>query len=104
MKHIRTKEEFENLIANNNYVIIDFYASWCGPCKMLTPIIEEIEVEKSNITIVKVDVDDAQELAEMFAISSIPTLAYIKNQELALRKVGFESKKGILENIKTIYE
>lgn len=104
MKHITTKAEFERLIKENNNVIIDFYASWCGPCKMLAPIIEEVANEKPNVAIVKVDVDEAGDLAQMFGVASIPTVVYIKNQELALRKVGFEPKSSILENIKTIFE
>ena len=104
MKHINTKEEFEALIKENNNVVIDFYATWCGPCKMLAPIIEEVASEKDNVTIVKVDVDEAGDLAQMFGIASIPTVVYIKNQELALREVGFAPKSTILNNIKTIFE
>ncbi len=104
MQHISTKEEFEQLIKNNNNVIIDFYATWCNPCKMLSPIIEEIAKEKENVTFVKVDVDQASELAELFGVMSIPTVVYIKNQKMALRELGFKPKNSILENIKTIFE
>ena len=104
MQHITTKTEFEELIKNNNNVIIDFYATWCNPCKMLAPIIEGIAKEKENITFVKVDVDEAEELAELFQVMSIPTVVYIKNEKMALREMGFKPKNVILENIKTIYE
>ncbi len=104
MQHITTKEEFEQLINNNNNVIIDFYANWCNPCKMLSPIIEEVAKEKENITFVKVDVDQASELSELFGVMSIPTVVYIKNQKMALRELGFKPKITILENIKTIFE
>ena len=104
MQHITTKAEFEKLIKENENVIIDFYATWCGPCKMLAPIFEQVANEKENIAFVKVDVDVAGELAQLFGITSIPTVAYIKNEKLALRELGFKPKAAILENIKTIFE
>lgn len=104
MQQITTKDEFEHLIKDNNNVIIDFYATWCGPCKMLSPIINKIANEHSNVTFVSVDVDVADELADLFQITSIPTLAYIKNSRLALREVGFQPQEVIEENIKTIFE
>ena len=104
MKHIKTQAEFEALIKENNNVIIDFYAQWCGPCKMLAPIFEQIANEKENVTFVKVDVDEAGELANLFGITSIPTVVYIKNEKMALRELGFKPKAAILENIKTIFE
>ena len=84
MQHINNKAEFEQLIKENNNVVIDFYATWCGPCKMLAPIIEQVANEVSHVKIVKVDVDVAGDLAELFGITSIPTVVYIKNQKLEL--------------------
>lgn len=104
MQHIKTKAEFEQLIKENNNVVIDFYATWCGPCKMLAPIFESVAREKPNVTFVKVDVDEASELAQLFGIMSIPTVAYIKNEKLALKELGFKPMAAILENIKTIFE
>jgi thioredoxin 1 len=104
MKHIKSKAEFEQLINENNNVVIDFYATWCGPCKMLAPIFEQVAAEKENVTFVKVDVDEAGELANLFGITSIPTVVYIKNERMALRELGFKPKAAILENIKTIFE
>lgn len=104
MKHIKTNAEFEALIKENNNVVIDFYATWCGPCKMLAPIFEQVAAEKENVTFVKVDVDEANELANLFGITSIPTVVYIKNEKMALRELGFKPKTAILENIKTIFE
>ena len=104
MQHINNKAEFEQLIKENNNVVIDFYATWCGPCKMLAPIIEQVANEVSHVKIVKVDVDVAGDLAELFGITSIPTVVYIKNQKLELRELGFKPKDAILENIKTIFE
>ena len=104
MKHIKTQAEFEELIKENNNVVIDFYATWCGPCKMLAPIFEQVSAEKENVTFVKVDVDEAGELANLFGITSIPTVVYIKNERMALRELGFKPKAAILDNIKTIFE
>lgn len=104
MQHITTKAEFEKLINDNNNVVIDFYATWCGPCKLLAPIFEDVANEKNNVSFVKVDVDEAHELAELFGISSIPTVVYIKNQKMVLRELGFKPKNTILDNINKIYE
>ena len=95
MQHINNKAEFEQLIKENNNVVIDFYATWCGPCKMLAPIIEQVANEVSHVKIVKVDVDVAGDLAELFGITSIPTVVYIKNQKLELRELGFKPKAAI---------
>lgn len=103
MQHINNKAEFEQLIKENNNVVIDFYATWCGPCKMLAPIIEQLANEVNNVKIVKVDVDVAGDLAELFGITSIPTVVYIKNQKMVLRELGFKPKTAILENINTIF-
>lgn len=104
MLHITTKAEFETLIKENNNVIIDFYATWCGPCKLLAPVFEDVAKTKENVTFVKVDVDEAGELAELFGISSIPTVVYIKNEKLALRELGFKPKNVIFDNITKIFE
>ena len=104
MLHITTKAEFETLIKENNNIIIDFYATWCGPCKLLAPVFEDVAKTKENVTFVKVDVDEAGELAELFGISSIPTMVYIKNEKLALRELGFKPKNVIIDNIEKIFE
>lgn len=103
MEHIKTKKEFEELTENNKNVIIDFYASWCGPCKMLAPIIENIATTTENVKIVKVDVDEADELASLFGIQSIPTVVYIKDKKLEKRELGFKTKEQILANIERIF-
>ena len=95
--------EFEELF-DKGVVLADFFSATCGPCKMLAPIFEQVANEKENIAFVKVDVDVAGELAQLFGITSIPTVAYIKNEKLALRELGFKPKAAILENIKTIFE
>lgn len=103
MLHIHNKEEFKQLLEENNKVIIDFYATWCGPCKMLAPIIKELAAEINDVKIVKVDVDEATELAEMFNIMSIPTILYFKDKQVVLTELGFKPKAKILENIAKVF-
>lgn len=103
MEHITTKEEFEKLITENDNVVIDFFATWCGPCKMLAPVFENIASTTNNVAFVKVDVDESSELASLFGIQSIPTLVYIKDKKLEKREMGFRTKEQILSNIEKIF-
>ena len=81
MEQIKTKQEFDQLTNENKNVVIDFYASWCGPCKMLAPIFENVAATTQNVKFVKVNVDEATELASLFGIQSIPTMIYIKEKK-----------------------
>ena len=103
MEQIKTKQEFDQLTEQNKNVIIDFYASWCGPCKMLAPIFENVASTTENVKFVKVNVDEARELASLFGIQSIPTVVYIKEKKLEKRELGFRTKEQILENIERIF-
>lgn len=87
---------YDEVIKSNSIILVDFYADWCGPCKMIAPIIEEIASEHAEITVGKVNVDEAPELAMRYGISSIPTLIVIKNGEVAAMKVGYCQKDAIL--------
>ena len=89
----------EEVIKSEKPVLIDFYADWCGPCKMLSPIIDEIAEENSDIKVVKVNVDDSQDLAMKYQVMSIPTLVVIKNGEEANRSVGLIDKSQVLNLI-----
>ena len=80
-------------------VLVDFWADWCGPCKSLSPIIEEFANEHSEIKVVKVNVDEEQELAAKFEIMSIPTLMVFKEGKITNRSVGVRTKQQILEMI-----
>lgn len=96
-----TDQNFEQEVLNSDIpVLIDFYADWCGPCKMLSPIVEEIAKENSNIKVVKVDVDESQKTAIKYQIMSIPTLVVIKNGNEATRSVGVIGKSQILDMVK----
>ena len=92
-----TKDNFEQVKASNPTVLLDFYADWCGPCRMLAPIIDEIAEERDDVVVGKVNVDDDPELAAQFDVYSIPTLAVLKNGEVAHQVTGARPKANILE-------
>ena len=96
-----TNDNFENeVIKESKTVLIDFYADWCGPCKLMSPIVDEIAEELTDtLKVGKVNVDDNIELAEKFDIMSIPTLLIFKNGEMANKIVGAVSKEEILKAI-----
>ena len=89
---------FENLISND-VVLVDFFANWCGPCKMLSPVLDDIASERSNVKIVKVDVDKNEELAKKYGIMSIPTLLLFKNGQVIDKHIGYISKDMLIEMI-----
>lgn len=92
MEIIHGKEnEFENLV-NDEFVLVDFFATWCGPCKMLTPVLEEMASERTDVKIVKMDVDECPELSKKYAVMSVPTLMLFKNGELISTEHGFMPK------------
>lgn len=93
---IINKENFDKIINNNVPVLIDFYADWCGPCRMVGPIVEEIANERDDVIIGKVNVDNDPELAEQFNVFSIPTLVVLKNGEEVNRVTGARPKAQIL--------
>ena len=95
---ILTSENFENeVLKSDKNVLVDFWASWCGPCKMLAPTIEAIAEENHSFRVGKVNVDDEPDLAEAFGISSIPTLILFKGGKAADMMVGLRSKDEIVK-------
>ena len=95
-----TADDFKKeVLEESKTVLIDFYADWCGPCKMLAPVLEEVAKENTNAKFVKINVDDAQELAMEYNIMSIPTLVVIKNGKEVNRMVGLASKSELMEII-----
>ena len=92
------QNNFHYAIANGT-VLVDFYADWCGPCRMVSPIVDEIAEERSDITVGKVNVDDENALAMKYGVMSIPTLIVFKDGEEKTRIVGARPKQAILAQL-----
>ena len=99
--HVSNLNEFNEKIASGR-VLVDFYATWCGPCKMLAPILEEIDERKEagDLLIVKVDVDEASDIAMKFGIQSIPTLILFENGKAVKSSLGYMPKPQLLNFLK----
>lgn len=92
-----TNENFENEIVNSEKpVLVDFWASWCGPCKMLSPIVDEVSEETDKVKVCKINIDDYPELAKKYRVMSIPTLIVMENGKEIKRSVGVIPKDDIL--------
>ncbi|MBR3978737.1 MAG: thioredoxin [Oscillospiraceae bacterium] len=87
----------EEVLQSDRPVLVDFWASWCGPCRMVIPLIEEIAEEREDIKVVKINVDEEQELAMQYQIMSIPTLMVFKNGEITAQALGALPKNQILD-------
>lgn len=84
-----TQEEFEKILNDNQLVLVDFFASWCGPCKMFAPIIEELSQKyKNSIKTLKLDIDENQDISDKYSINSVPTLILFKNTKPVERNSG----------------
>ena len=100
MAIIATNSSFDSLLEGEKLVIVDFWATWCGPCRMLSPLLDEVEEEMADkITVVKVNVDDADEIAMRYRIMSIPTLVFVKNGKMVDRTVGAMPKSALVQRI-----
>lgn len=95
-----TKDNFEKeAVKSEKPVLIDFWASWCGPCRMLSPIVDEIADERMDVRVGKVNVDEQPELANSFGVMSIPTLIFMKNGKIVSHAVGARPKESVLSMI-----
>ena len=98
LKHVNNRDEF-NELTKEGTVLVDFFATWCGPCKMLSPVLEELS-EESDVLIVKVDVDEAGPLAAQYGIQAVPTLMLFKNGQRVDVRMGYQNKNQLLAFIK----
>ena len=90
----------EKVLKSEKPVLVDFYADWCGPCKMMSPIVDEIAEEESEIKVCNINIDQAMEIAQKYRVMSIPTFIAFKNGEEAGRQIGAVSKGELLSLIK----
>lgn len=98
MEQLMQEQFEEKVLKNSKPVLVDFFATWCGPCRMLTPILEQVAEEcKGEFEIYKFDVDECEDLARKFGIMSIPTLIVFKDGEAVKRETGLRPKNAIIE-------
>ena len=98
-----TNEEFEkNVKSSDKLVFVDFYADWCGPCRMMAPIVEEISEEVDDVDFYKVNCDDEQELASKYEVMTIPTLLILKKGEQIKEFIGVTDKEEIIEELNSL--
>ena len=95
MDIIKNKAEYDQVLADNKSVFVDFYADWCGPCKMVGPVLEEISKDYTDIKFVKVNVDDNPEIAQQYGIMSIPTMIGFKNGKKVASSLGFMPREEL---------
>lgn len=100
VKHINDQDFNTEVIEASEVVVVDFWATWCGPCKMIAPVLEEIDSEMGDqVKIVKLDVDENQETAAKYGVMSIPTLIFFKDGEIVDKVIGYRPKEALEEVI-----
>ena len=100
IKEVNGLSELNEVINNNKKVLVDIWAPWCGPCKMLSPLVDQVSNEVSDLTVVKVNIDDNEEVALRYDVEAIPTLLIFDSGKLLNKNVGFVSKDKILNMVK----
>lgn len=103
IKHILGANEFQKEVLDNQEVVLaDFYAEWCGPCQMLTPVLENISKNKSDINIVKIDIDKNMDLASQYNIEVVPTLLFFKNGKIQKTLTGFMPENVLIKEFENL--
>ena len=102
INHLLSESEFNEFIKEGN-VVVDFYATWCGPCRMLAPIIEDLSEENPNIKFGKLDVDQVSQVASRYMIQSIPTLLFFKDGTLVHSQIGFSSQEALEDTLEKLF-
>ena len=100
VKEINGLNNLDVVVANNKKVLVDIYATWCGPCKMLAPIVEKVSNEVSDLVVLKVDIDENEEIAATFGVEAIPTLLVFEDGKLKHKNVGFIPENKVKELVK----
>lgn len=98
VKHLLS-EEFDKYLNDNKYVLVDCFATWCGPCQMLSPVIDQIVKEQTKVSIAKIDIDECPDIAEKLGIEVVPTLLLFKNAKLVKIHKGLITKEALLSFI-----
>lgn len=97
MNIIHGNEDNFNELINSGEVLVDFFATWCGPCRMLSPVLEELSSDRLDVKIVKIDVDECPNIARMFGVMSIPTLILFKDGKEVAKENGFMPKEALVD-------
>lgn len=97
LKHVNSNEFNKEVIESEKVVLVDFYATWCGPCRMLTPVLEKISDSRADFNIVKVDIDENQELAMKYKIEVVPTMVVFKDGKVVEQIEGLVTENKIVE-------
>lgn len=95
---ITSNEELEDAIEDNEQLLVDFYADWCGPCKMMEPTIEEISEEK-DLTVAEINIDENQHIAAQYGVRSVPTYIFYEDEEPVEQMIGYQEKEDMIGKI-----